>query len=101
VFGVLSGEYLSYSQQNQREWEERGEEIVAIIVKLVKTAKVVGDKVIAVQQEIVDEEGQKIDHELRPTTEIDNNSDPLNVPLQGLVEIEDDKDYLVSLDDKY
>jgi class 3 adenylate cyclase len=35
VFGVSSDEYLSYALQNRKEWEERGEEIVAGMVKAV------------------------------------------------------------------
>jgi len=29
VFGVSSDEYLSYAQQNRKEWEKRGEEVVS------------------------------------------------------------------------
>ena len=29
VFGVSSNEYLNYAEQNRREWELRGQEIVA------------------------------------------------------------------------
>ena len=28
VFGVSSGEYLQYAEQNRREWESRGQEVV-------------------------------------------------------------------------
>jgi hypothetical protein len=135
VFGVSSDEYLSYAQQNRKEWEERGEEVVAEMVKSVKT-KVVGDnKVVAVEQEMGDEEGKKIVDDMMsfrrcsmtngtrfsfsskhqstfpteictdkdhsdPATEIDDDSDPLNVPLRGLSDIEDDEDYSVSLVDE-
>jgi len=33
VFGVASDEYLNYAQQNRREWEARGKEIVATFVE--------------------------------------------------------------------
>jgi len=33
VFGVSSDEYLNYAQQNRREWEMRGEEVVAEMMK--------------------------------------------------------------------
>lgn len=33
VFGVSSGEYLGYAQKNRQEWEERGEEVVAGMIK--------------------------------------------------------------------
>ena len=36
VFGVSSDEYLSYAQANRNEWEARGEEVVAAMVKEVK-----------------------------------------------------------------
>ena len=32
VFGVSSAEYLRYAEQNRKEWEERGEAIVAELV---------------------------------------------------------------------
>jgi hypothetical protein len=36
VFGVASDEYLNYAQQNRREWELKGPEIVAEMVELMK-----------------------------------------------------------------
>jgi hypothetical protein len=33
VFGVASDEYLNYAQENRREWESRGQEIVAQFVE--------------------------------------------------------------------
>jgi hypothetical protein len=54
VFGVSSDEYLAYAQQNRKEWEERGEEVVAEMVKSVKR-NIVGDKVFAIQQKMVNE----------------------------------------------
>jgi hypothetical protein len=33
VFGVSSDEYLNYAEQNRKEWEERGEELVAEMVE--------------------------------------------------------------------
>ena len=32
IFGVSSDEYLNYALQNRAEWEERGQEIVAVWV---------------------------------------------------------------------
>ena len=39
VFGVSCDEYLNYAEQNRREWEERGEEITAEMVKKYHTVK--------------------------------------------------------------
>jgi hypothetical protein len=39
VFGVSSEEYLSYAQQNRKEWELRGEEIVRQMVQNVRREK--------------------------------------------------------------
>ena len=35
VFGVSSAEYLNYAMANRREWEQRGQEIVASMVEKV------------------------------------------------------------------
>ena len=59
VFGVSSAEYLNYALANRREWEERGEEVVAEMVRNVER-KSVGDKLLHIQQEMVDQEGEKI-----------------------------------------
>ena len=37
VFGVSSDEYLNYAQKNRQEWETRGQEIVATMLKKVST----------------------------------------------------------------
>jgi hypothetical protein len=58
-FGVSSDEYLSYALQNQKEWEERGEEVVAEVIKGVKR-KTFADKLLAIQHEFADEEGETI-----------------------------------------
>jgi len=34
VFGVSSDEYLNYAEQNRKEWELRGQEVVAEMVEL-------------------------------------------------------------------
>ena len=36
VFGVSSGEYLNYALKNREEWEARGEEVVAGMIKEVR-----------------------------------------------------------------
>jgi hypothetical protein len=33
VFGVSSGEYLNYAMANRQEWENKGEEVVAEILR--------------------------------------------------------------------
>jgi hypothetical protein len=58
VLGVASDEYLSYALQNSKEWEERGEEVVAEMIEEVK--KTFADNLFAIQQEFADEEGEKI-----------------------------------------
>jgi len=39
VFGVSSDEYLSYAEQNRKEWEQRGEEIVQDMIQKVEEQK--------------------------------------------------------------
>jgi len=63
VFGVSSDEYLSYALQNRKEWEARGEEMVAEMVKNVKRKRV-ADSVYLASQANVDPEGQEIVAEL-------------------------------------
>ena len=36
VFGVSSDEYLNYAQQNRKEWERKGKEIVEDLMEQVK-----------------------------------------------------------------
>ena len=36
VFGKSSDEYLNYAEQNRREWEERGQEMVAGYIEAAK-----------------------------------------------------------------
>jgi hypothetical protein len=36
VFGVSSDEYLQYAQNNRREWEEKGKEVVEELIEKVK-----------------------------------------------------------------
>lgn len=33
MFGVASDEYLTYAVRNRREWEERGQEVVAEMIR--------------------------------------------------------------------
>jgi hypothetical protein len=58
--GVSSDEYLNYAQQNQREWEERGKEVVAEMMTTVKRRKV-AQKEYAMQQEAADKEGGHVE----------------------------------------
>ena len=37
VFGVSSDEYLNYAEKNRKEWEERGEEVVAQMIEKANT----------------------------------------------------------------
>ena len=37
VFGVSSDEYLQYAQNNRREWEEKGKEVVDELIEKVKS----------------------------------------------------------------
>jgi hypothetical protein len=39
VFGVSSNEYLDYAVKNRREWEERGESVVAEMIAKMKAEK--------------------------------------------------------------
>lgn len=59
VFGVSSAEYLSYAQQNRKEWEKRGEALVEEMVSTIRRQRVV-DQAYAVSRERVDPEGQEI-----------------------------------------
>ena len=66
VFGVSSDEYLSYALQNRKEWEARGEGIVAEMV-LAANRKRVAKSVFAVAQDSVDKEGHNIIAEMSKT----------------------------------
>jgi hypothetical protein len=39
VFGVSSYEYLNYAEKNRREWESRGQELVAEMVQSLKSER--------------------------------------------------------------
>jgi hypothetical protein len=67
VFGVSSDECLNYARQNRKEWENRGEEIVAEMVKSVKR-KNVADTVFAMQVDSVDPEGLKFVKDILDTS---------------------------------
>jgi hypothetical protein len=59
VFGVSSDEYLNYAQQNRKEWESRGEQLCAEMLRNVKR-KSVARQVFKVNQ--------------RPTAQMSNGS---------------------------
>lgn len=67
VFGVSSYEYLSYAQQNRKEWEKRGEEVVAEMVANARR-KNVGDIVFEMQQDCIDHEGKTFVQEVLDAT---------------------------------
>jgi hypothetical protein len=37
VFGISSDEYLNYAQNNRKEWERRGQEVVDQMMKKIPT----------------------------------------------------------------
>jgi hypothetical protein len=59
VFGVSSDEYLSYANQNRKEWENRGEEIVKEMVATIMRKRV-ADSMYMASQALVDHEGTEI-----------------------------------------
>ena len=58
VFGVSSQEYLGYAEQNRKEWESRGQDIVAEMLVTAKR-KNVSDVLYNIQQDNVDVAGRE------------------------------------------